>query len=98
MLDASTLLGAGTIDRDSFDAMHGAAKTAYDAAEARLATMATDLELPSVDDVTDRWETLTLAQQRAVVERLIERIVVAPGQQAIPASTVTGSAVPSRRD
>jgi hypothetical protein len=35
--------------------------------------------LPSVEDVTERWETLTLAAQRAVVERLIEKVVVAPG-------------------
>ena len=84
MLDASTLLGAGTIDRDSFDAMHGAAKVAYDAAEAHLATMTTDMALPSVDDVIDRWDTLTLAQQRAVVERLIERIVIVPGHQGAP--------------
>ena len=41
MLDAAQLLGAGTIDADTFDAMHGAAKAAYDAAEAQLAAMTT---------------------------------------------------------
>lgn len=79
MLDASGLLGAGTIDRDSFDAMHGAAKAAYNAGDAHLTTTATELALPSVEDVIERWDDLTLAQQRAVVERLIERIVVAGG-------------------
>ena len=58
--------------------MYGPAKAAFDLAEARLAAMSTDVVLPSVEDVLERWETLTLAQQRAVVERLIGRIVIAP--------------------
>ena len=58
--------------------MHGAAKVSYAAAEAHLAAVATDVALPSVEDVTERWETLTLAAQRAVIGRLIERIDVAP--------------------
>jgi len=79
MLDASQLLGDGTIDRDGFDVMHAAAKARYDAAEGKLAAMTTaDLTLPSVQDVTERWNELTLAQQRGVVERLIESITVAP--------------------
>ena len=46
--------------------------------------MTTDMALPSAEDVTERWDTLTLAQQRAVVERLIERIDVAPGPAGAP--------------
>jgi DNA invertase Pin-like site-specific DNA recombinase len=84
MLDASALLGAGTIDRDSFDVMHSAAKSAYDAAELRLASVASDTTLPSVDDVINRWGKLTLSVQRAVVEHLIERIEVAPGYSGRP--------------
>jgi DNA invertase Pin-like site-specific DNA recombinase len=84
MLAAGQLLGEGTIDRDVFDTMHSAAKVEYETAEARLATIATDVALPSADDVIERWETLTLAAQRAVVERLIERIDVAPGSVGHP--------------
>jgi DNA invertase Pin-like site-specific DNA recombinase len=84
MLAAGQLLGEGTIDRDVFDTMHGAAKAEYDTADARLAAVATDVALPSADDVIERWETLTLAAQRAVVERLIERIDVAPGNLGHP--------------
>jgi hypothetical protein len=72
------LLGAGTSDRDTFDARHATAKATYDAAEMRLTSMTSDLVLPSSDDVIDRWHTLTLTQQRAVVERLIDRIVIEP--------------------
>jgi DNA invertase Pin-like site-specific DNA recombinase len=84
MLDAATLRGAGDLDDDEFRAMRGAAKVRYDAAEARLAAMTSDRDLPSVDDVVNRWDSLTLAAQRGVVERLIERIDVAPGHQGHP--------------
>lgn len=86
MLDASQLFGSRTIDRDAFDVMHGAAKTDYDAADARLSAMTavTGVNMPSADDVIDRWETLTLTQQRAVVDRLIERIDVAGGYRGHP--------------
>lgn len=79
MLDAGTRYGARAIDADTFEAMHGPAKADYDTAVAHLETMTSELDLPSADDVIERWETLTLARQRAVVERLIERIDVAPG-------------------
>jgi hypothetical protein len=78
MLDASTLYGARRIDADSFDAMYGAAKIDYDTADARLTAVTTEVVLPSVEDVIERWDTLTLAARRAVVERLIERIEVTP--------------------
>lgn len=84
MLVASQLLGAGDIDRDEFDAMRSPAKADYDAAQARLATTTSDVDLPSMDDVIDRWDTLTLVQQRAVIDRLIERIDVAPSQRGHP--------------
>jgi DNA invertase Pin-like site-specific DNA recombinase len=84
MLAAGQLLGEGTIDRDVFDTMHGAAKVEYDAADARLAAVATDVALPSADDVIERWETLTLVAQRAVVKRLIDRVDVAPGNLGHP--------------
>jgi site-specific DNA recombinase len=79
MLDASALFGSRAIDRDSFDAMHGPAKRDHDHAEAQLAAMSSDTVLPSVDDVLHRWDGLTLKQQRSVVERLVDRIVIAPG-------------------
>jgi DNA invertase Pin-like site-specific DNA recombinase len=84
MIDASTMFGAGDIDRDSFDAMHAPAKAAHEHAEARLAAMTTDTTLPSIDDVTERWDSLTLRQQRAVVERLIDSIVIAPRNRGVP--------------
>jgi DNA invertase Pin-like site-specific DNA recombinase len=84
MLDAGARYGARAIDADTFDAMHGAAKADYDAAQAHLAAMTSDVELPSADDVIERWESLTLAQQRGVVERLIERIDIAPGHKGHP--------------
>jgi DNA invertase Pin-like site-specific DNA recombinase len=94
MLDASQLLGSGTIDRDSFDVMHNAAKAAYEAADGHLASMVSDTTLPSVDDVINRWETLTLRQQRAVVERLIERIDVMPGSTGRPGFNADRLGVP----
>jgi DNA invertase Pin-like site-specific DNA recombinase len=78
MLEASEMYGTGAIDRDEFEVMRTPAKAAHDAAEARLASISTDSTLPSVEDVQEHWETLTLKQQRAVVERLIESIVIAP--------------------
>jgi DNA invertase Pin-like site-specific DNA recombinase len=84
MLDAGQLFGAGTIDRDTFKVMHEAAKTEHDAADARLTSMTTDMALPSADDVIHRWESLTLAVQRAVVDRLIDRIVVGQGYAGRP--------------
>jgi hypothetical protein len=79
MVEAGQLYGARTIDRDTFDGMHGAAKADFDKAAAALGALDSELTLPSVDDISERWETLTLPVQRAVVEALIERIVVAPG-------------------
>jgi DNA invertase Pin-like site-specific DNA recombinase len=78
-LAAAEMFGTGTIDRPAFEAMHAPAKAALDVAEAKLSSMSTDTSLPSVDEVRDGWELLTLKQQRAVVERLIERIVIFPG-------------------
>jgi hypothetical protein len=46
--------------------------------------MSHDLALPSAEDVIERWEGQTLVQQRGVVERLIERIDIAPGGQGHP--------------
>jgi DNA invertase Pin-like site-specific DNA recombinase len=83
MLDASKLFGERTIDRDSFDAMHGAAKRDFDQAEAKLSAMTSDETLPSVVQVQEGWERLTLKQQRAVVDRLVERIVIAPGNGGV---------------
>jgi hypothetical protein len=80
MLDASALYGSRAIDRDAFSAMHGAAKRDHDAAEARLASMPSDGALPSVEDVQEAWGELTLKQQRAVVERLIDSITVYPSK------------------
>lgn len=84
MLDAADRLGAGRLDPDEYEAMRTPAKAAYDAAVARLAAVSSDLELPTAADVIERWDTLTLAQQRGVVERLIERIDVAPGNRGTP--------------
>jgi DNA invertase Pin-like site-specific DNA recombinase len=84
MLEASSMFGAGDIDRDSFDAMHTPAKAAHEHAEARLASMTSTATLPTADDVAERWDTLTLGQQRSVVERLIERIDIAPGHMGHP--------------
>jgi Recombinase zinc beta ribbon domain len=78
MLEASALYGSGSIDRDSFTVMHDAAKLDHDGAQAKLDALGSDTILPSVEDVIERWDTLTLAQQRGVVEHVIERIVVAP--------------------
>lgn len=79
MLEAAEMFGGGAIDRDTFDAMHAPAQAAHDFAEARLNSMTTDTVLPTVEDVRERWSALTLTQQRAVVERLIGRIVISPG-------------------
>lgn len=81
MLEAAEMRGAGTIDLPTFTAMHNPARAALEHAEARLSALATDdLTLPSAEDVAQRWDQLTLRQQRAVIERLISRIVVAPGR------------------
>jgi hypothetical protein len=78
MLDASMLYGSRAIDRDSFEAMHGPAKRDFETAERHLAAMTSDATLPSVEDVQEGWDELTLKQQRSVVERLVRRIVIAP--------------------
>jgi DNA invertase Pin-like site-specific DNA recombinase len=78
MLEAGKMLGANEIDRDTFDAMHGPAKAAHEHAKTRLESMATDTTMPSADDVLNRWDGLTLKQQRAVVEHLIDSIEIAP--------------------
>jgi DNA invertase Pin-like site-specific DNA recombinase len=81
MLSASEMFGSGAIDQDSFDAMHRPAQAAFKAAQARLdALTATDTVLPSLADVQERWDDLPLAQQRAVMARLIGRIVIGPGK------------------
>lgn len=84
MLTAAEMFGTGAIDSDEFDTMRAPAKAAFDLAEARLNSITTDVTLPSVEDVRDHWDQLTLHQQRAVVERLIARIVVAPGYTGPP--------------
>jgi DNA invertase Pin-like site-specific DNA recombinase len=80
LLEAAEMFGAGAIDRDTFNAMHAPAQAAFEHAEQKLAGITTDTTLPSADDVADRWDKLTLHQQRAVVERLIARIVIAPAR------------------
>jgi hypothetical protein len=80
MLDAATLYGSRAIDKDTFAAMHEPAKRDHDVAERHLAAMVTDTTLPSSVEVQEAWDELTLKQQRAVVERLIGRIDVAPAQ------------------
>jgi hypothetical protein len=81
LLYAAEQFGAGAIDADEFAAMRGPARAALDAAEARLASVATDMALPSTDDVVSRWDALTPRQQRAVIERLIGSIEIAPAQR-----------------
>jgi DNA invertase Pin-like site-specific DNA recombinase len=80
MLQAAEMLGAGQIDRDEFDVMRTPAKAALELAESSLASLTTDTALPSFEDVEERWDYLTLKQQRAVVERLIDRIDIAPSR------------------
>jgi DNA invertase Pin-like site-specific DNA recombinase len=80
LLQASEMFGTGAIDRDEFSAMRAPMMAAFEHAEQKLAGVTTDTTLPSADDVADRWDTLTLHQQRAVVERLIGRIVIAPAR------------------
>jgi DNA invertase Pin-like site-specific DNA recombinase len=80
MLQAAELFGSGAIDRDVFDAMHNPAKAAFEHAEQKLSALTVDTTLPSVEDVQLRWDSLTLKQQRAVIERLIGSIVVAPAR------------------
>jgi DNA invertase Pin-like site-specific DNA recombinase len=80
-LEAGEMFGLGVIDRPTFEVMHAPAKAALDLAERKLASMvATDVVLPSASDVTEGWATLTLRQQRSVVERLIGRIVIHPAK------------------
>ena len=79
MLDAGHLLGSGTIDKPTFLAMNAAAKAVYESAEGRLATLTSDTVLPTAEDVMHGWDKLTLTVQRAVVEKLVRRIVVSPG-------------------
>ncbi len=65
--------------------MYAAARADHDAALAALEVLAeSNVSLPSADDVIERWDALELPVQRAVVERLIESIVVAPGQRGYP--------------
>jgi DNA invertase Pin-like site-specific DNA recombinase len=77
LLYASEQYGSGAIDQDEYDAMRRPARAALEHAEARLASLTTDVLLPSSVDVQERWDKLTLRQQRAAVERLIGRIEVA---------------------
>ena len=80
LLDAATLYGAGSVDRDAFMAINSAAKAEHDLAEHHLASMAGDSALPSAEEVASGWAELTLKQQRAVIERLIGRITVYPAK------------------
>jgi hypothetical protein len=85
--DAMFALGsqlAKGMPADVYEHSQAALQAEYDAAVAALGALNTDLALPSVEDVTERWDSLTLAQQRAVVEHLIERIEVAPGGSGKP--------------
>lgn len=84
MLDASARYGARAIDADEYEAIRNPAKADYDVAVAQLDAMSDDLKLPSAEDIIERWDDLTLAQQRGVVERLIERIEIAPGNRGTP--------------
>lgn len=81
MLDASRLRGTGDLDADSWEQMYRPARQRHDRAEAALAGLAAgEVDLPAVDDVLDGWEDLTLRQRRAVVDRLVESIVVEPAR------------------
>ena len=78
MLQAAEMKASREIDLDQFRLLNTAAKAAHEHAEARLSAMETSTTLPSAADVLHRWDSLTLRQQRAVVERLVESITVAP--------------------
>jgi hypothetical protein len=61
--------------------MHRPAKARADAARDALAALpAPEVELPPAAEIAERWDDLSLAQQRAVLDRLIERIVVVPAR------------------
>jgi DNA invertase Pin-like site-specific DNA recombinase len=81
MLRAAELLGSGAITEPEFEVMRNPAKAALDVAQARLDSLTSDIALPSVEDVQERWDALTLTQQRAVLERLIGSITVSPAKQ-----------------
>jgi hypothetical protein len=49
-----------------------------------LDAITTDHTLPTVKDILERWDKLTPKQQRGVIERLIGRIVIAPGNGGPP--------------
>lgn len=75
--EAAAMFGAGTITRSEWTAIREPALARADQVRRRLAALdPARPDLPDVDDIPDRWETLTITQRRWILERLITSVTV----------------------
>jgi hypothetical protein len=76
---AAELFGAGEIDEDTWRTMHTpAARTVAECLAGLAALEAPDPGLPAVEQLREQWDDLTLAQRKAVVRLVVDRVAVNP--------------------
>lgn len=83
---AAEMYGAGELDERTWRQMHQAARKAADEARGRLGRLGmVDIDLPALERIWDEWATMPLEQRRAVISRLVERVVILPRTGRRPA-------------
>lgn len=87
---AAELYGAGEIDEDTWRTMHApAARVVADSLATLAAMESPTTELPAVDSLRGQWDSLSLAQQQAVIRLIVDKVEIGP--------QVTRSGDPIRR-
>ena len=72
-------LGTGAMDFGTWETFHRPAKARADALRARLAELSDpEVDLPEASLVRDQWEEMPLGQRRAIIERLVSEVRIAP--------------------
>ncbi len=80
MAEAAALYGAGEISRTEWDQIRTAAQQRADQARLRLDEHAALLDLPTGDAVAGRWDAMTLAQRRQLVQLVVDAVTIGPGR------------------
>ena len=79
MSEAAELRGAGVYDKALWERQFYPAKARADTARAGLAALPDpDVELPPADQIRKRWEEMPLRQRRALLDRFLESVEIAP--------------------
>jgi site-specific DNA recombinase len=90
-------LGTGAVDYDTFTRIHGPAKARADALRSRLADLSDpEVDLPEASVVREQWETMPLGQHRAVLDRVVERVVIHPRVVGSKRSVIAAERVAER--